>query len=260
MTTTNQDIVGDKCVRNDRGDLATSDLGKHLAWKEHYQRLLNEEFEWNKEDLGVSNPIIGPHPQIDEESVRKAFHKMKKVKASRTFGTVLEILLTSGDVGIELITNLFNKIIAENKVPEDWDTSVTVKCFKNKGDVTEQGNKMKVFERISKQKIRELVDTDAMQFGFMPRKSTINAIFTACQLQERYLEKKKKLFFAFVDVENTFDRVPREVVKWAMRKLGVDEWLIRAVMIMCRNSNSVIRVNNTVGDKFDVKVRVHQGS
>ena len=31
-------------------------------------------------------------------------------------------------------------------------------------------------------------------------------------------------------------------------------------MTMYRNSNSVIRGNNTVGAKFNVKVRVHQGS
>ena len=77
-----------------------------------------------------------------------------------------------------------------------------------------------------------MVDIDAMQFGFMPGKSTMDVIFTACQLQERCLEKKKKLFFAFVDLEKASDQVPREVVKWAMRRLGVDEWLIRAVMTM----------------------------
>ena len=62
MTTTNLDIVGDISVGNDTGDLATSDHGKHLTWK--------EEFEENKESLSVNNPIIGPHPQIDKESVR----------------------------------------------------------------------------------------------------------------------------------------------------------------------------------------------
>ena len=47
-TAINQDIVGGKYIRNDRSDLATNDHGKHLAWKEHCQRLLNEEFEWNQ--------------------------------------------------------------------------------------------------------------------------------------------------------------------------------------------------------------------
>ena len=128
-------------------------------------------------------------------------------------------------------------------------------CFKNKGDATKRGNyrwfkllenMMKVSERVIEQNIRELVDIDAMQFGFIPGKGAMDAIFIARQLQERYLEKKKKLSFASVDLEKAFDLVPREVVKWVMRKLGVDEWSIRAVMTMYRNSKSVIRVNNTL--------------
>ena len=56
--------------------------------------------------MNVKNSIIGPHPQIDEESVRKASYKIKKRKASRTCGVVSEILLASGDVGIEWMTNV----------------------------------------------------------------------------------------------------------------------------------------------------------
>jgi len=41
-----------------------------------------------------------------------------------------------------------------------------------------------------------------------------------------------KLYFGFVDLEKAFDRVPREVISWAMRKLGVEEWLVSAVMSM----------------------------
>ena len=59
---------------------------------------------------------------------------------------------------------------------------------------------------------------------------TTHAIFVARQLQERYREKHRELWWAFVDLEKAFDRVPRKVVEWAMRKLGVEEWLVRAVM------------------------------
>ena len=45
-----------------------------------------------------------------------------------------------------------------------------------------------------------------------------------------------------------------------IRKLCVNKWSIRAVVTMYRNSNSVIRVNNIVVDKFDVEVGVHQAS
>ena len=52
---------------------------------------------------------------------------------------------------------------------------------------------------------------DAMQIGFMPRKGTTDAIFTVRQMQEKYGCKEKKNYFAFVDLETAFDRVPREV-------------------------------------------------
>ena len=40
----NEDIVGDKCVKNDEGCLTYNDSAKLKAWKSHYERLLNVEF------------------------------------------------------------------------------------------------------------------------------------------------------------------------------------------------------------------------
>jgi len=50
-----------------------------------------------------------------------------------------------------------------------------------------------------------------------------NAIFMGRRMQENFKVKGKKLYFGFVDLEKAFDRVPREVITWAMRKLGVEE-------------------------------------
>ena len=49
-------------------------------------------------------------------------------------------------------------------------------------------------------------------------------------MQENFTVKGKKLYFGCVDLETAFDRVPREVISWAMCKLGVEEWLVSAVM------------------------------
>jgi len=38
-----------------------------------------------------------------------------------------------------------------------------------------------------------------------------------------------------------FDRVPREVIRWAMRKLGGEEWLVSAVMSMYTGAKTVVR-------------------
>ena len=39
--------------------------GKHLTQKEHYERLLNEEFPGNKENLILEDLVTGPQLQID---------------------------------------------------------------------------------------------------------------------------------------------------------------------------------------------------
>ena len=72
-------------------------------------------------------------------------------------------------------------------------------------------------------RIWQQIEVDDMQFGFMKGKGTTDAIFTVRQMQGNFRVKGKKLYFGFVDLEKAFDRVPREVIQWAMRKLGVEE-------------------------------------
>jgi len=77
-----------------------------------------------------------------------------------------------------------------------------------------------------------------MQFGFVKGKGTTDAIFMARQMPKNFRVKGKKLYFRFVDLEKAFDRVLREVISWAMHKLGVEEWLVSAVMSMYTGANS----------------------
>jgi len=82
----------------------------------------------------------------------------------------------------------------------------------------------------------------------------------AKQMQENFRIKGKKLYFAFVDLEKAFDRVPRKVISWAMRKLGVEEWLVSAVMSMYTGAKTVLRTVYGNSKGFEVKVGMHQGS
>jgi len=99
-----------------------------------------------------------------------------------------------------------------------------------------------------------------MQFGFMKGKGTTGAIFMSRQMQENFRVKGKKLYFGFVDLEKAIDRVPREVISWAMRKLGVEEWLLSAVTSMYTGAKTVVRKVYGNSKGFEVKVCMHQGS
>ena len=99
-----------------------------------------------------------------------------------------------------------------------------------------------------------------MQFEFMPGQGTTDVIFILCQLQEKHLGKHKALYFTFADLEKAFDHVPRKVLWWAMRRVGVEEWVIRAVKAMYENTKSSVYLNGQFSDEFSIKVGVHQGA
>ena len=119
-------------------------------------------------------------------------------------------------------------------------------------------------ERIVDGMIREMIAIDEMQFAFVPGRGTTDAIFIIRQLQEKFLSRKDlndknlTLFFAFVDLEKAFDRVPRKVLWWAMRKVGVEEWIVRLVQAMYNNARSRVRVGSEYSEEFEVGVGVRE--
>ena len=167
------------------------------------------------------------------------------------------------------LTRLINKIIHHGKVPDEWNESYIINLFKGKGDTLECGNYrglkllevlQKVLERIIEVILRDQISIDSMQFGFMPGRGTTDAIFILRQMQEKYVGKRKDLFFAFVDLEKAFDRIPRKVLWWAMRSLGISEWVIKTVQAMYNSPRSRVRLNGKYSEEFCVNVGVHQGS
>ena len=64
----------------------------------------------------------------------------------------------------------------------------------------------------------------------------------------------------FVDLEKAFEKVPRRVLEWAMRKRGIPEAKVKAVMSLYEGAKTRVRVGLELSEEFEVKVCVHQGS
>ncbi|GAB1611238.1 uncharacterized protein LOC115210534, partial [Argonauta hians] len=63
-----------------------------------------------------------------------------------------------------------------------------------------------------------------------------------------------------VGLKKACDRVPRTVIWWALRKQGVDEWLVRVVQALYSGATSKVRIGTDYTEEFNVNVGVHQGS
>ena len=115
-------------------------------------------------------------------------------------------------------------------MPKGWEKSGIVPIYKQKGDTLDNGNfraikllehRKKMFEKVLERILRKLITINNMQVGFSPRKGITDAVCIILQLQEKHLEVHKDLFLTFVDLEKAYDKVPRDLVYWCLRRRGV---------------------------------------
>ncbi|KAK3530505.1 hypothetical protein QTP86_027871 [Hemibagrus guttatus] len=240
----------------------TSEESVQRRWKEYFEELMNEENEREKRVEGV-NSVEQKVDKIRKDEVRKALKRMKSGKAVGPDDIPVEVWKCLGEAAVELLTSLFNRVLESERMPEEWRRSVLVPIFKNKGDVQSCSNyrgiklmshTMKLWERVVEARLRKLVEICEQQYGFMPRKSTTDAIFALRILMEKYRDGQRELHCVFVDLEKAYDRVPREELWYCMRKSGVAEKYVRVVQDMYERSRTVVRCA-VVMDQLSEEVR-----
>ena len=79
--------------------------------------------------------------EIKEEEVAAAMKRMKRGKAVGPDNIPVEAWKVLGWLGVEILTDIFAKIMETEKIPDEWRRSSTlIPIFKNKGDIQECGN------------------------------------------------------------------------------------------------------------------------
>ncbi|KAK3531499.1 hypothetical protein QTP70_023281 [Hemibagrus guttatus] len=263
-----KDVQQVRVIKDRDGRVLTSEQSVQRRWKEYFEELMNEENEREKRVEGV-NSVEQKVDKIRKDEVRKALKRMKSGKAVGPDDIPVEVWKCLGEAAVEFFTSLFNRVLESEKMPEEWRRSVLVPIFKNKGDVQSCSNyrgiklmshTMKLWERVVEARLREVVEICEQQYGFMPRKSTTDAIFALRILMEKYRDGQRELHCVFVDLEKAYDRVPREELWYYMRKSGVAEKYVRVVQDMYERSRTVVRCAVGQTEEFNVEVGLHQRS
>ncbi|XP_016455444.2 uncharacterized protein LOC107779509 [Nicotiana tabacum] len=135
-------------------------------WKEHFHRLLNEEWDRNivlgeLENSG-SKRDFGFYMRIRNDEVEGAMWKMSRGKATRLDEILVEFRKEVWRAGLVWLTGLFNVIFRGKKMPEEWQWSLMIPLYKNKVDIHDCYNysgikmlshTMKIWERMVERRV-----------------------------------------------------------------------------------------------------------
>ena len=85
--------------------------------------MLNEEFDWNRNSLGLGDAVAGPAELLSVEEIRSAISKAKSGKAAGPSGVMVDMLKVSGSEGAEWVTDVCNAVVRDGRIPNDWKKS-----------------------------------------------------------------------------------------------------------------------------------------
>ena len=192
-------------MKDKDGRLVVSEKDCGKLWKEHMEKIMNVESEWDR--MVEADMVEEPVEEVTDEEVTEAMNKTRLGKAAKPSEVHMDMIIASGKFGIGVIKKLCQRVLDGKGMPEEWKTSVVVPIFKGKGDVMDCGayrkgkqleHAMKIVERVLENRIRGLVAIDDMQFGFMAGKGTTRALFILRRMQEEFRGREQKLYSVHV--------------------------------------------------------------
>ena len=169
--------------------------------------------------------------------------------------------------GTRSMNDLINNIVKEVCIPDDWRNSILVLMYKGKCDPLVCGSyraikllkqPIKVLERVLGRRIRCQLVTCSFA-SCMAREPLMS--FSSSDRHKRNTKQRRRSCTTLLWIyRRHLIRVPREVVRWALRKMGAAEWLIRTVMALYTEACTVVRTDAGLSESFQVQVGLHQGS
>jgi hypothetical protein len=88
----------------------------------------------------------------------------------------------------------------------------------------------------------------------------METIFLISQLMERCREQNKYMYMIFINLEKTYDKVPRNVMWWALQKHKVSSNYITLIKDMYDNVVTSVRTSDGDTNDFPINIGLHQES
>jgi len=128
-----KDVESGKWMKDKNGKLGFIEEDRCKIWKEHMEKIMNEENDWY-------HVVEGPVERVTRKEVVEALKKINQGKAAGLSEISTEMIMASGKIGDDMMMQRCQQVFDGNVIPDEWKTSVVVPIFNEKGDVMNCGS------------------------------------------------------------------------------------------------------------------------
>ena len=118
-----------------RRKVRLSEKDRKRIRKNHREEFKNKENDWDR--VTAANMIYGPIKNVTPKEIIKV---MKPGKAAGPSKVCAEIIIASGEIGVSVMLKLCQRVLDGKGRRDEWQTSVLVPIFKEKGYVRNCNN------------------------------------------------------------------------------------------------------------------------
>ena len=210
---------------------------------------------------------------ISIDEVKKCVKRQKNGKAAGPDEIPYEMYKNGGETVIERMTDVFNRVWREEKVPKKWnECRVTLlhkgghkskKELRNYRPIALTNTVGKIFSAVLNERLCKWIERNRVlgeeQNGFRIGRRAEDNIFVLNEMIERKRSEGRKLYLGFLDIEKAYDRVSREMLCKVLEKVGLSEKIVNIVRSMYQNTRAKYRLGNIETEWVRSERGVRQG-
>lgn len=214
----------------------------------------------------------GEYEPFSNEEILYTARKLKKAKAPGPDGVPNEIITLTAQCWPELFTDTFNMCLKTGIFPNIWKKQKLVLLRKGDKPLDNPSsfrplclldNSGKFLERLLLNRLEAELYANGgfspMQFGFVKKKSTLDAISQVVNTAQKSMEGKRFCAIVTLDIRNAFNTANWNVIRTEIRKRNFSNYLVKMIDNYL-NERTLEYQTNQGAKHFSVSAGVPQGS